>query len=882
MFDVFYYGKKPNAHPREQWVSSLSEARIKSTTSWFWIINEYCDYRNFDWDFDFDFLPDEETWTKDHDNVWPSQHQKDSGTWLCAKDFKGYTVYRTDVDPIIRLPSMDNWIVDDSVDKSKFDFSWHPDPTEPPFIYKWGCKYFPVETSHFIEYQTPEATHSKFMAETVELLTDYSKWNDSSYKNFDYAWRPNPKDIPKIYQFGTKINKNSGPRYEIPNAEFIEYVSMDVEIKKYMINATLEELVNDHQKEVFWATRKNINYEKFDFSWRPEEINGEWEKEYVCVFGSPESEETQTYFINASSYLQGNTAFKYIQEIELTEDVLYEMFEHPDMFFVDCYNEKASERFEQLKKRFPTVQKTRLVGSWIETIKRCITKSKTELFWILSSELDYETFDFHYYPTQWQKRFLHVFGSQWNRWSNTYLVNKDSFVTDSLHLKEIEHMPSINFVKNKHCMISENNHDVYFIDFGNTESSLVYEQVKEKANKIPTIIKYQGRYKETIQQIQSTKMVWVCSSICDYSNFDFTYVCDPFARNHLHVFPSGSQKHGDTFLFNPLHLPENIITFNQTQRVKRIPCPIITTGDTHTEFDYLTIPQGFPYSILKTNDCVIEPPEEISLWEENKSIIIQDTGATCITVPKQATIIKNEVYDYPYIIKASRLQTSKPLDIVFLSNNEPNAEENYQHLLNLTKNLPNKVLRVAGVNGRAQAYHAALNASTTPWAFTVFAKLKVHDEFDFSWQPDRLQEPKHYIFHARNPVNNLEYGHMGMIAYNKKLVLQNTGIGLDFTLDSPHAVVEILSGTACFNTDAYSSWRTAFREAIKLACNSDETSKYRLDVWKTTGHGDFAEWSIKGAIDACEYYDKVNGEFSKLKLSYEWKWLRDLHNEKYG
>ena len=51
--------------------------------------------------------------------------------------------------------------------------------------------------------------------------------------------------------------------------------------------------------------------------------------------------------------------------------------------------------------------------------------------------------------------------------------------------------------------------------------------------------------------------------------------------------------------------------------------------------------------------------------------------------------------------------------------------------------------------------------------------LEVDYLFDWSWQPDRLQQPKHYIFHARNPVNNLEYGHQAMIAYNKKLVLEN-------------------------------------------------------------------------------------------------------------
>ena len=57
---------------------------------------------------------------------------------------------------------------------------------------------------------------------------------------------------------------------------------------------------------------------------------------------------------------------------------------------------------------------------------------------------------------------------------------------------------------------------------------------------------------------------------------------------------------------------------------------------------------------------------------------------------------------------------------------------------------------------------------------------------------------------------------MAIVAYNKKLVLETTGQGLDFTLDKPHEVVPVLSGTAYYCEDAWTCWRTAFREALKL------------------------------------------------------------------
>ena len=132
-----------------------------------------------------------------------------------------------------------------------------------------------------------------------------------------------------------------------------------------------------------------------------------------------------------------------------------------------------------------------------------------------------------------------------------------------------------------------------------------------------------------------------------------------------------------------------------------------------------------------------------------------------------------------------------------------------------------------------------------------------------------------YIFHARNPANGLEYGHQAMIAYNVDLVLNNPGVGLDFTLDSEHEVVPILSGIANYCIDAWTAWRTAFREVIKLRGATDVESQYRLGKWLNKSHGGnvYAEWSRMGAEDAVEYYESVDGAFDELKKSYDWDWL---------
>jgi hypothetical protein len=283
-------------------------------------------------------------------------------------------------------------------------------------------------------------------------------------------------------------------------------------------------------------------------------------------------------------------------------------------------------------------------------------------------------------------------------------------------------------------------------------------------------------------------------------------------------------------------------------------------------------------ALFTTEEHIDQALITVPLWrQETKTIVPISRGASAVIVPKAAVgEIKDQLYDWPYIDKHHVMLKSQPLDIVFISNGEPNAEINFKRLTLLNKE--NRTVRVDSVNGRAAAYHAAARASTTPWFFAVFAKLSVDIDFDWTWQPDRMQQAKHYIFHARNPVNGLEYGHQAMIAYNRQLVLDNPGTGLDFTLDSAHEVVPILSGTALYNTSAWSAWRTAFREVIKLRHSlPDVENQYRLDRWLSINadgaHVAYEDWSHWGAQDALEYYDSVNGEFAELRKTYEWSWL---------
>ena len=778
-----------------------------------------------------------------------------------------------------------------------FDYSWRPDPNSPPYIYVFGNKWNDATTEPSVEYHVPSATEYKYINDPFAIpKSNIALWsinNNDDLETFDFSWRPNPHSPPQIYQWA-----DNGPRYTTPGAFDVVFVEHTSEIRKkvinkYKIKTTLEDLILEHPEEVFWAINPDLSYEKFDFSWRPTEQNFR----HINVFGNEYSKNTQTYYVNGPLYMMGQKEFNYVEDQKVDVD------SNLSMFFVDKSNPESKYRFEQLQQRYPKIQKTRYLNSWVDTINRCINKSETELCWILNSELDYTDFAFDYYPSPWQMKMVHVFGTQWSHWGTTFMINKETFPEDTKHIKIIEHLSNLNFVKTKRAIARNCLYDVYLIDYDNNTTDNITPLLENKTKKNVEIIKYDTDYLTTLKNmlyelgIKKDHYIWVCSSICDYTNFDFTYICDPFANEQMHVFPSDLQKFGDTFFINvnklrslveDLDKLENIekINFNQHQRVNRLPAPnFITESDTHvsvTDIDF-----NWPYATFVTADnkeINITDHEPISLWSaDTKNILITSTGGTRIVVPKEAKeYVKKELYDYPYIAKSTKLVKSKPLDIVFLSNGEIGADENYEHLMNVTKGLPNRVVRVDGIKGRVQAYHAAAEASNTPWMFTVFAKLRVNSKFDFTWQPDRLQIPKHYIFYASNPVNGLVYGHQAMIAYNKQITLGNIGKGLDFTLDSEHEVVELNSGVAKYNTDEFSTWRTSFREAIKLRSDDSSDSKQRLKTWSTVGVGDYAQYSINGALDAVEYFEQVNGELNKLRLSYDWPWLQEYFNTKYN
>ena len=106
--------------------------------------------------------------------------------------------------------------------------------------------------------------------------------------------------------------------------------------------------------------------------------------------------------------------------------------------------------------------------------------------------------------------------------------------------------------------------------------------------------------------------------------------------------------------------------------------------------------------------------------------------------------------------------------------------------------------------------------------------------------------------------------------------------GLDFTLSQPVSSVKILSAVNKLDETPLLAWRTAFREVIKLLHSKPTVeTNYRLKKWLEPGKGDNAEWVLRGATDAQEYYQTCNSNYKQLMLSYDFGWLKQYYESKY-
>ena len=221
-------------------------------------------------------------------------------------------------------------------------------------------------------------------------------------------------------------------------------------------------------------------------------------------------------------------------------------------------------------------------------------------------------------------------------------------------------------------------------------------------------------------------------------------------------------------------------------------------------------------------------------------------------------------------------------DIVFISYQETNADENYS----LLKEKFPSVKRVHGVKGIHQAHIAAAKKCFTKMFWIVDGDAVIANDFDFSYTVDEWDLDTVHVWRSVNPINDLVYGYGGVKLFPRHLTIKMNTTSPDMTtsITKNFKAMSEISNITAFNTDPYNTWRSAFRECCKLSSKvidrqkDDETNK-RLDTWCTVGENKlFGKYAVAGAKAGTEYGYKNKDNLEALIKINDFDWLREQFN----
>ena len=215
-------------------------------------------------------------------------------------------------------------------------------------------------------------------------------------------------------------------------------------------------------------------------------------------------------------------------------------------------------------------------------------------------------------------------------------------------------------------------------------------------------------------------------------------------------------------------------------------------------------------------------------------------------------------------------------DIVFISYQEPNADENFAAL---KKRFPT-AKRVHGVKGIHQAHIAGAKLCFTKMFWIVDGDAQILDNFDFSYKVDKWDLDVVHVWRCKNPINDLIYGYGGIKLFPRQATIDMDLSKPDMTtsISNKFKAVQELANITAFNTGEFETWKSAFRECCKLSSKTirgqvDNESEERLRIWTTMGSDvPFGEYAIAGAIAGREFGLSSK---SNLQLINDFNWLQE-------
>jgi len=220
-----------------------------------------------------------------------------------------------------------------------------------------------------------------------------------------------------------------------------------------------------------------------------------------------------------------------------------------------------------------------------------------------------------------------------------------------------------------------------------------------------------------------------------------------------------------------------------------------------------------------------------------------------------------------------------PYDIFFISYQESNADANFKILQD---RFP-RAQHVRGIKGIHNAHMRCAELSRTSMFWTVDADTVVDQGFTFDYRPPDYDRKYLHLWHSRNPVNDLSYGWGAVKLWPTRLVREFRSNWLDFTTTVGNIkIIPDVVATSNYNSDKLSTWRSGFRESVKLCHNiaqGDHIESFeRLMVWLTAANDvEYATHSLQGARAGVEFYItcRQDRDLEALKKINDFDWLID-------
>jgi len=218
-------------------------------------------------------------------------------------------------------------------------------------------------------------------------------------------------------------------------------------------------------------------------------------------------------------------------------------------------------------------------------------------------------------------------------------------------------------------------------------------------------------------------------------------------------------------------------------------------------------------------------------------------------------------------------------DVVFISYNEPNADENYKKLIDMCP----RAKRVHGVKGIHNAHIKAASICDTDMIWIVDGDAIIEDSFSFDTVMSSYDIDCVHVWQSKNPINNLEYGNGGVKLLPRHLTLNMNVNTSDMTtsISDKFKAMNTVSNINSFNTDEFVTWRSAFRECCKLASRVierqyEEETKLRLNIWCSVGvEQQFGAYAIAGARAGRHYGETNKNNPDALNKINDFEWLQE-------